>query len=214
MIEALLSGLGLGLVLALSVGPVIFTVIKQSLNNGREGGFAFVIGVWVSDIVLVTISNIFSELVHTLLIYERLIGFIGSVFLMAMGIYYVFFKKVMARDAAGANVAVFGKRDFLRVALSGFFINTLNPGVFIFWLGAATAFSAKYAFDLRVVLFSACIALNILADIGKVLMAGRLRNRLTVHNISIINKISGSILIAFALVLFWGALFSKMPKLH
>lgn len=214
MLEALLSGLGLGLVLALSVGPVIFTVLKQSINNGKEGGFAFVTGVWISDIVLVTISNIFSELVHTLLRYERLIASVGGAFLLAMGIYYVFFKKVMARDAAGANVAVFGRKDFTRVALSGFLINTLNPGVFIFWLGAATAFSAKYPFDLRVILFGACISINILADVGKVLMAGKLRKRLTTHNISIINKISGSILIAFALVLFWGVVFFKMPQLH
>ena len=212
MVEALLSGLGLGLVLALSVGPVIFTVLKQSINNGKEGGFAFVTGVWISDIVLVTISNIFSELVHTLLRYERLIAYVGGAFLLAMGIYYVFFKKVAARDAAGANVAAFGRRAFVRVALSGFLINTLNPGVFIFWLAAATAFSAKYPFDLRVVLFTACISINVLADVGKVLMAGKLRKRLTSHNISIINKVSGCILIVFALVLFWGAFFSKMPR--
>jgi threonine/homoserine/homoserine lactone efflux protein len=38
MIQALLQGIALGFVLALSVGPVIFTVIKQSIYNGRKGG--------------------------------------------------------------------------------------------------------------------------------------------------------------------------------
>jgi len=42
MTEALLKGLALGSILALSVGPVIFTIIKQSLNNGKEGGMSFV----------------------------------------------------------------------------------------------------------------------------------------------------------------------------
>ena len=57
MWEAIVSGLTLGLVLAISVGPVIFTIIKQSLVNGKEGGFCFVAGVWLSDIFLVVISN-------------------------------------------------------------------------------------------------------------------------------------------------------------
>ncbi len=71
MIEALLKGLALGFILALSVGPVIFTIIKQSIYNGHEGGFAFVAGVWVSDIILVVVSNGFTELVKELLEYKK-----------------------------------------------------------------------------------------------------------------------------------------------
>ena len=39
IIEAILKGLAMGLLLVISVGPVIFTVIKQSINNGRPGAF-------------------------------------------------------------------------------------------------------------------------------------------------------------------------------
>src|SRR5450432_2726355 len=94
MIEAILKGLALGFVLALSVGPIIFTIIKQSVNNGHRGGFSFVAGVWFSDIILVFLSNIFTELVSELLEYRRMIAYCGSSFLIAMGIYFVFFKKV------------------------------------------------------------------------------------------------------------------------
>ena len=57
MVEALVMGLMLGLTLVLSVGPVIFTVIKQSLTNGYKGGFSFIVGVWVSDFLLILVSN-------------------------------------------------------------------------------------------------------------------------------------------------------------
>ena len=93
MTEALLKGLALGLILALSVGPVIFTIIKQSIYNGHEGGFSFVAGVWISDIILVVLCNAFTELVKELLEYKKLIGYTGSSFLLAMGVYYLFFKK-------------------------------------------------------------------------------------------------------------------------
>ena len=44
-------------------------------------------------------------------------------------------------------------------------------------------------------------------DILKVLLAGKIRNRLTPHNIHIINRINGIILIVFGIALIWGLLF-------
>ncbi len=207
MWEAIISGLTLGLILALSVGPVIFTIIKQSLNNGHRGGFSFVIGVWLSDIVLVVISNAFSELVKGLMEYRKAIGVTGSVFLIGMGVIYVFFKKVTLQAGQEGMATRFRKRDMLKIVSSGFLINTLNPNVFIFWLGVATAFTGKFTLGQRVIIFSVCIGINILADILKVIMAGRLRTRLTLHTISVINKVSGTILIIFGIALFYGAVF-------
>lgn len=206
MWEAILSGMTLGLVLALSVGPVIFTVIKQSLNNGHTGGFSFVAGVWLSDIVLVFISNIFSEWVSGLLQYKRTIGIVGSIFLVSMGVIYIFFKKVTIQSAHDHHNKKFRKRDMAKIFSSGFLINTLNPNVFIFWLGVATAFGGKFELWQRIIIFSVCLGVNIIADILKVILAGRLRKRLTFHTIGIINKVSGTLLIAFGIALFYGAL--------
>jgi threonine/homoserine/homoserine lactone efflux protein len=207
MWQAIISGLTLGCILALSVGPVIFTVIKQSLNNGHTGGLSFVTGVWLSDIILVVISNAFSALVAELLAeYGNVIGYIGSGFLVVIGIYYLFFKKVTLRTDADGNAIKFRKREILKIMSSGFFLNTLNPSVFFFWLGTASAFS-KYSLNQRLLIFSVCLALNIAADILKVMLAGKLRNKLTLHNISLINKISGVILAGFGIALFYGTHF-------
>jgi threonine/homoserine/homoserine lactone efflux protein len=207
MWQAIISGLTLGCILALSVGPVIFTVIKQSLNNGHTGGLCFVTGVWLSDIILVVISNAFSALVAELLQeYGNAIGYIGSAFLVVIGIYYLFFKKVTLRTDADGKAIKFRKREMFRIVSSGFFLNTLNPSVFFFWLGTASAFS-KYSFNQRMLIFSVCLALNIAADILKVMLAGKLRTKLTLHNISVINKVSGVILAGFGLALFYGTHF-------
>lgn len=202
MWQAIISGLTLGCILALSVGPVIFTIIKQSINNGHTGGLSFVAGVWLSDIILVVISNVFSALVATLLEeYGNVIGYLGSFFLVGVGVYYLFFKKVTLRTDADGNAIKFRKREIFKIMSSGFFLNTLNPSVFFFWLGTASAFS-KYNLSQRLLIFSVCLALNIAADILKVMLAGKLRNKLTLHNISIINKISGIILGCFGIALF------------
>jgi threonine/homoserine/homoserine lactone efflux protein len=210
MWQAIVHGLMLGCALALSVGPVIFTIIKQSLNNGHTGGFSFVIGVWVSDIILVVISNAFSALVAELMEYQNVIAYIGSAFLVAMGVFYLFFKKVTLRTDGGGNNVKFRKRDIMKIFSSGFFINTLNPGVFIFWLSTAAVLATKFTFQQRLVVFAVCISLNIAADVFKVLLAGKLRNRLTLHNLTVINKISGVILVGFGMALLYGTIF--LPK--
>jgi threonine/homoserine/homoserine lactone efflux protein len=109
--EAIIKGVGLGLILALSVGPVIFTILKQSINNGHRGGFSFVAGVWISDIVLVLVSNFFTQLVKELLEFKSMIGYIGSSFLIGMGIYYIFFKKVNLNAAETKIIQKFSKSD-------------------------------------------------------------------------------------------------------
>ena len=214
MTEAIIKGVGLGLILALSVGPVIFTILKQSINNGHRGGFSFVAGVWISDILLVIISNFFTELVKELLAFKSVIGYIGSSFLIGMGIFYIFFKKVSLNVAETKIIQRFSKTDFTRIALSGFFINSLNPSVLLFWLINATAFAATHTLGERIIIFSVCLLLNIIADILKVMMAGKIRESLTPRHILLINKISGSILVIFGLVLLYGAVFLEAKAGH
>jgi threonine/homoserine/homoserine lactone efflux protein len=52
MFAPILKGLLLGLILSISIGPVIFAIIKQSLTYGKRSGYAFVAGVSTSDISL------------------------------------------------------------------------------------------------------------------------------------------------------------------
>jgi threonine/homoserine/homoserine lactone efflux protein len=203
MMESVLKGLALGFVLALSVGPIIFTIIKQSLDNGHKGGFSFVAGVWVSDIILVVLSNSLTVLVSQMLEHSKVIAFCGGGFLIAMGVYFVFFKKVTLAREGGNGEARFRKRDMARVFASGFIINTLNPGVIFFWLGNATVLSLSHTLRERIVIFSVCLLVNMSADVGKVMMAGRLRSKLTVRTLSIVNRIAGIILIGFGVALLW-----------
>ncbi len=204
MIEAILKGLGFGLLLSISVGPVLFSIIKQSLNNGHRGGFAFIIGVSASDITLVLISNVFTSLFNSLKVYKTEVGVVGCFFLVTLGIYFLFFKKVKVNEE-GKQIFKFRKRDFAKIFLSGFFMNTLNPAVFIFWITTSTAV-ITHTVNERIVIFTTCLAFMLSTDILKVMLAGKIRNRLTPHNIHIINRINGIILIIFGIALIWGLL--------
>lgn len=205
VIEAILKGIAMGLLLVISVGPVIFTVIKQSINNGKGGGFSFIIGVWISDFILVVLSNLFSTLVTSVMAYEMQIGIAGSIFLVVMGFFYIFFKKVKIHPE---DIEISLKTsDHAKIVIQGFLLNTLNPAVIAFWLTAATAIAVSHTIRDRIIIFATALLLNMSADIAKVTLAGKLRKKLTVKNIRLINKISGIILVIFGTVLLFGVLF-------
>ena len=82
MFEAIVSGLTLGLILSISVGPVIFAIIRQSLSNGHMGGYAFIAGVSASDISIVLVCNVLSSIFQKLLENKMFIGVAGSIFLI------------------------------------------------------------------------------------------------------------------------------------
>ncbi len=206
MFEAILKGLGFGLLLTIAVGPILFSIIKQSLNNGYRGGFAFIAGVSASDITLVLVSNIFTELFNQIKAHSVEIGIAGCIFLVTMGIYFLFFKKVNVDETGQQIFKKFRKRDYARLFLSGYFMNLLNPGIFIFWITTSTAV-ITHTVNQRIVIFATCLLFVLLTDVLKVLLAGKIRNRLTPHNIHIINRINGIILVGFGLALIGGLLF-------
>jgi threonine/homoserine/homoserine lactone efflux protein len=204
MLEALIKGLTFGLLLSISVGPVLLSIIKQSLNNGHKGGMAFVTGVSASDVTLVLISNVFTEVFRSLSDYRTEIGVGGCIFLVSLGVYFLFFKKIKVNEA-GQQVFQFRKSDYAKMFLSGYLMNTLNPAVFIFWITASTAVII-HTIGQRILIFMTCLALVLAADIAKVMLAGKIRNRLTPHNIHIINRINGAILIVSGIAMIWGLL--------
>jgi threonine/homoserine/homoserine lactone efflux protein len=193
------------LLLSISVGPVIFSIIKQSLNSGHRGGIAFILGVSASDITLVLVSNVFTEVFGYMVKHKGFIGIAGSLFLIGMGIYFIFFKKVKVDDS-GVQVLQLRKKDYIKTFLSGYFMNTLNPAVFIFWLTTSTTL-ITLTIENRIIAFVTCLVFVLATDLLKVMMAQKIRKKLTPHNIQILSRINGLVLLGFGIVLLWGLIF-------
>lgn len=210
MTDAILSGLLLGLLLIFSVGPVIFTIIKLRINYGITSAFYFISGVWLSDFLWAVTANVFSELLRHLITYKALIAIVGSALLISMGIYYLFFKKYHSKEELDNGVKI-GNSTHVRLFITGFLINTLNPGVIALWFAAATK-SLTNTVNEKLVIFSICLLLNMAADIFKINLAGKLRKKLTDRNITIINRISGVLFIVFGIALIIGVFYTRVKN--
>lgn len=211
MIAPIIKGLVLGLILSISVGPVIFAIIKQSLTNGYKAGYIFVAGVSLSDMTLVFICNFFTSFFALALLHKAFIALLGAGFLLVMGVYTLFFKKIVFETDNDSKNKLMRKRDWVSTFLSGYFMNTLNPSVFLFWFAWTAAISSSAAetnnpLIYRLVVFGTCLLFVLFSDILKVALASKLRPKLTLKNTIIINRISGIIILIFSGALFYLAL--------
>ncbi len=210
MTDAILSGLLLGLALVFSVGPVIFTIIKLRISYGVASAFYFISGVWLSDLLWVLTANLFGSLLGALVEYKKTIGLTGGMFLISLGVFYLFIKKYHSKEELDNGIKI-SNTTHARLFFTGFLINTLNPGVIALWFAAATQSFTK-TFDERLIIFSICLLLNMSADILKINLAGKLRKKLTDKNITIINKISGLLFLAFGVALLVGVLYAAVKN--
>ena len=211
MLAPIVKGLLLGLILSIFLGPVIFAILKQSITNGRRAGYIFVAGVSTSDIALLLIANIFTSIFLLVLDHKAFIAMAGAGFLLLLGLYTLFFKKIKIEYDEKGEEKVFRKRDYLGIYISGFLMNTLNPSVFIFWFAWTAAIGASAAetnnpVQYKFLVFATCLVFLLLSDLIKVALASRLRPSLTEKNLIWINRLSAIIILVFSAALFWGAL--------
>jgi threonine/homoserine/homoserine lactone efflux protein len=212
LVDPILKGVLLGFILSISIGPVIFAIIKQSLTNGKRSGYAFVAGVSSSDFILLFICNFFTSLFNLVLSHKSTIALAGAGFLLLMGLYTLFFKKLklenMGIDGVHKTVSI---KNLLSSYFSGFLMNTLNPSVFLFWFAWTAAINTSAddtpnPVQYKLIVFGTCLGFVLLSDLIKVFLAGKLRPRLTEKNLLWINRVSGMIILIFSAALLYSAL--------
>jgi threonine/homoserine/homoserine lactone efflux protein len=189
-------------------------IIKYSVSRGFRAGLSFAIGVSCSDTMYVVLGNFASAFIHQLDEMKKVIGISGGIVLIAIGLYGIFLKQVRissGEDQEKKMLVTTG--DHFRIWLSGFLMNTLNPGVLIFWLGVCTANGALELRD-RMVLFGTTLAFMLTADVTKVFLADKIRHKLTLKTVIWLNRIASVSMIAFGAILIYLVIFRAAKFLH
>ncbi|MEO6851290.1 MAG: LysE family transporter [Mucilaginibacter sp.] len=203
MIEAIIRGIGVGLVLTFLTGPVFFALIKTSIEKGFHAGVALALGVVSSDVVFVGAILFGSQYFDISSQDKRNAGVVGCVVLFALGIYYIFKKSEVN----------YGNKVPSRLERTGYFIKgflmcILNPTLLFHWTIVIATASTLYIYgvpnrSLKIgVMFLTILVVQFGLDTTKAFYANKLRDRISVNFVHRLNEVAGIALIIASLVLF------------
>jgi threonine/homoserine/homoserine lactone efflux protein len=198
MINILLGGLGAGLILSLLTGPAFFSLIRTSIEKGFKAGVAFAFGVFSSDALYIALTFIGARAIQIAEEYKLYIAIIGGIFLILVGIRYLT-KKIEIKYDANIPVNVKHNRYFFK----GFLMNFLNPGMFFYWIGVATVLTVddNYTLEETIAFLGTTLATVLIVDLTKAYIANRIRHMFSTRIILWMNRLVGSALIIFAIVM-------------
>lgn len=206
MFEIIISGLSLGIVLSFLTGPVFFALIKTSIEKGVYAGMSLSAGVLISDMLYIMLTLYGSSFVALESRYRLYIGITGSAILMTIGIYYLIKKVEINYDTAAT------RKHHPGYFLKGFLMCIFNPAILLYWVSVSSGFiSVAGGMETRSVVpfFGSILFAQFSMDFVKAYYANKLRYRIKAKTIARLNRITGVLIIIFALRLIYTIVFTK-----
>lgn len=198
VVNALISGF----FLAFMVGPVFFVLLETSATKGIKQAIIFDLGVILADIIFIVISYYGSYALLNKIKDDPRLFFVGGLILFAYGL-ITFIKEKRRKIILDPKLVVVEKVNFFGMFLKGFLLNFINVGVLGFWLALVIVISSNVGMNgERVFLyFSTILLAYFVTDLGKIVLAKQLKNKLTLQVITKIRKVMGIILMVIGIAI-------------
>jgi threonine/homoserine/homoserine lactone efflux protein len=181
---------------AISPGPSMALIIRNSIKYGRISGILFSLGHAIGIGIYATVSVLGLQfiLINNLFLFNA-IQFCGSVFLLILGILFL-------RDTAH-NLSLENEQKNVNSFMQGFAISILNPKILIWFAAIFSQFieiSSTNFVKLAMVLIASSID-GLWYIILTIVVTGFGLKQFLEHNTNIIQKISGVILISISIII-------------
>ena len=181
---------------AMSPGPSMALIIRNSIKYGRLSGILFSLGHAIGIGIYATVSVLGLQfiLMNNLFLFNA-IQFCGSVFLLILGILFL-------RDTAH-NLSLENEQKNVNSFMQGFAISILNPKILIWFAAIFSQFieiSSTNFVKLAMVLIASSID-GLWYIILTIVVTGFGLKQFLEHNTNIIQKISGVVLISISIII-------------
>ena len=205
MIRVFIEGIILGLLVSITIGPAFFTIIQTGIDRGFKSAFYTALGILICDFLIISVcylglTSLFQKPENNLYI-----GFIGGIILIIYGTYtYLKKPEILRRRSPKYKSPPLTTKHF-KYVVKGFFLNILNPFIFIFWLTAVGWVSARAEegklLNYVIVFFSGSLITIFSLDLLKSFIGNKIKKYLRPRNQLWTNRIVGISLIIFGIVL-------------
>ncbi|MBE7696580.1 LysE family translocator [Tenacibaculum finnmarkense] len=204
------NALFIGFIMSFMIGPVFFMLIKTSILKGARAAIAFNIGVILGDIAFMLIAYYGSRSLLEKIKDDPRLFMVGGLILIVYG-FITYFDKNNKKDAQITDVKIIESTNYLKFLAKGFALNSINVGVLATWLGVILVVGPTLNMDPTAIFwyFTTILFGYATTDLGKILLAKQLKNKLTPLVIYRIKKGMGVLLIVFGVLIM---LKSFVPK--
>lgn len=202
MFEAIISGIGIGIVLTFITGPVFFALIKTSIEKGFHAGVALALGVVSSDVVFVGAIIFGSQLFDIPPRIKVWLGVAGSIILLCIGIHYLLKKANV--DFNSHTPAKVNRAGYF---FKGFLMCIFNPTILFHWITVIGTASTVYHIgvphrQLKIaIMFLTILIVQFGLDSTKAFYANKLRDKISVKLVHRLNYVAGIALIIAAFII-------------
>ena len=215
MIQDIFLAIPMGFLLCFMIGPVFFVLLETAAVKGFRAAFVFDLGVVTADFIFIGVAYFSSyRLINSIKDEPALFIFGGLIMLTYGVISFLKLKKNTKIIEETIEVEPI-KKDYTSLYFKGFLLNFINVGVLGFWLLIFLTFGPTLQLKTSrlLVFFISVIATYLFIDVFKILLAKKLKNKMTVNNILKIKKLTSILLIVFGISIMLQGWFPSEQKL-
>ena len=204
-LQLVLAGLGIGLMVAAPLRPVNVLVIQRAVSRGFWGGLAAGLGAVIGDGLLAAIAALSVTAISDVMsAYAGWIQLIGGMLLVAFGLALLFTQPALTIPLGQKSHLL----DHAGIIPQTFFLTVTNPGAILGMAamigGLGSLIGGLNTYFEAMLLVAAVMGGSLLWWLGLSELIATIRHKLTEGRLKLINRIAGSVLIAFGLILLFG----------
>ena len=215
MIEDILLAIPLGILLCFMIGPVFFVLLETAAIKGFRAALVFDAGVVTADLFFIAIAYFSSYRLINNIKDEPALFIFGGLIMVTYGVISFLKQKKAIKKLDFKDQIELIKKNYAGLFAKGFLLNFINVGVLGFWLLIFITFGPQLELKTSrlVVFFTSVIGTYLIVDIIKILLAKRLKSKMTPANILKIKQVTSILLIIFGITIMLQGWFPSDQKL-
>lgn len=214
MFDEILSAIPFGVILAFTIGPVFFVLLETSATKGFKSALIFNLGVILADVLFIAIAFFSTNKLLEKIKDDPNFLVFGGILLVVYGIITFTKTSKSFRSIVREYHRVDIQKNYGKLFLKGFLLNFINIGVLAGWLAFIIIANSFTKTKGGVIVFLGTILVTyFIIDIFKILIAKKLKNKLTPRRIFKTKKIIALVILAFGILLLSQAFFPAEKEL-
>ena len=210
----ILSAIPFGIILAFTIGPVFFVLLETSATKGFKSALIFDFGVMLADIIFILIAFFSTNKLLEKIKDDPNFLIFGGVLLFVYGFISFIKTSKSFRDIVREYHKIDIQKKYGKLFLKGFLLNFINIGVLLGWVAfILLANTLTESEDGVMVFLSTILIVYFLVDLAKMVLAKKLKNKLTPKRIFKAKKIIALVILGFGVLLLVQGFFPKEKEM-